>query len=143
MRKSIVIEIQTVPLLEQIENCDRKSEAHLQICPDSLAQMFQFTDLREQRKNRFDQHLVIPFAAPTDFQILRLICFASESGVRPNDHFLAHLFNKRQKFLIGNICRFHVPISNESVFIGQQTKLSAHDPFPRSKAFLPVRLRCG
>lgn len=105
MRKASVIEIQTVPLLEQIEKCDRKRETHLEICSNSLAQMFEFTDLRPQRENRFDQHPVIPFAAPTDFQILRLTRFASKAGVRPNDHFLAHLFNERQKFLIGDICR--------------------------------------
>lgn len=144
MRNSFVINIQTVPLLEQIEKCDRKSEPHLEICPDSLPQMFQFTNLRQQRENRFDQHAVIPRPALTDFQIRRLVDFASKAGVCQNDHFLVNSFNERKKFLVGNIRRFHVPISDESEFIGQEAELSANNPFPRGKAFLadalPVRL---
>jgi hypothetical protein len=50
MRNSVFIKIQPVLLLEQIEQSDSKSEPHFEVCPNSLAQMFQFAHLREQRE---------------------------------------------------------------------------------------------
>ena len=136
MRHSLIIEIQTVPFLEQIEQRDGKGEPHLEICPNSLPQMLQFTNLRQQRKDGFDQHSLVPFAAPADFQIFRLVDAPPKTGVRQHDHLRGNSFDERQKFLIGNIRRFYLPIGNESEFIRQQAKLAADNPFPRSKAFL-------
>lgn len=143
MRNPIVIDIQAVPLLEQIEKRDRKAEPHLEIRPDALAQMFQFTNLRQQRKDGFDQHSVVPLAAPADFQVLRLIDRTSKAGVRQNDHFLAHLFDERQKRLVGNVRRFHRPVGNESELVRQQAELAADNPFPGSKTFLADAFSLG
>lgn len=144
MRNSIFIKIQSVPLLEQIEKRDRKGESHLEIRPDSLPQMFQFANLRQQRENRFDQHSVVPLAAPTDFQIFRLIDSAPKAGVRQNNHFPDHSFDERQKLLVGDIRRFNLPVGDESELVGQKAELAADNPFPRSEAFfadaLSVRL---
>src|SRR5688500_3116643 len=136
MRNSIFVKVQTVPLLEQIEQCDCKSEPHLEIRPNSLTQMLQFTNLRQKQKESFDQHSVVPRAAPTDVQVLRLGAHASKAGIGEHDHFLAHLFDERQKRLIGNVRRFDRPIGNESELVSQQAKLSTDDPFPRSKPLL-------
>jgi hypothetical protein len=135
MRNSVFIKIHAVPLLQQIEQSDRKSEPHLEIRPDSLPQMFQFANLREQRKNGFDQHSVVPGSAPTDFQVFRLTRFAPKTSVRQNNHFAAHLFNQRQKLLVGNIRRFNIPSGNQSKLVGQQTEFTADNPFPGSKTF--------
>ena len=135
MRNSVIIKIQTVPLLEQIEKRDRKGEPHLEIRPNSLAQMFQFTDLRQERKDGFDQHPVVPLAAPADFQVFRLIDRASKSGVCQNDHFVGHSLDERQKCLIGNVRRFYLPVGDQSEFIGQKAKLAADNPFPRGETF--------
>jgi hypothetical protein len=136
MRNSIIIKIQTVPLLEQIEKRDRKREPHLEICPDSLAQVFQTTHLRQERENRFDQHPVVPLAASADLQVFRLVDFASKAGVCQNNHFPTDGFNEREKFLIRHIRRCDLPISNESELIDQQTEFADDDPLPRSKSFL-------
>lgn len=136
MRNSLFIKIQTVPLLEQIEQSDRKSEPHLEICPNSLAQMFQFTNLPKQRENRFNQHSIVPLATPTDFQVFRLSSATAKGGVSQNDHFVTDGFGERQKFLIRNICLFNLPIGDKSEFVGQQTEFATDNPFPRSKAFL-------
>jgi len=63
MRNPVCVKIQIVPLLQKIKQRDRVSEPHLEIRPDSLPQMFKFTDLREQRKNRFNQHPLVLEAA--------------------------------------------------------------------------------
>jgi hypothetical protein len=130
------IEIQTVPLLEQIEQSDRKGEPHLEIRPNSLAQMFQFANLRKQRENRLDQHSIVPLAAPTQFQILRLVDRTPKAGVRQNNCLTGNGFDERHKSLIRNVRRFDRPVGHEPEFVDEQTKLAAHDPFPRSKAFL-------
>lgn len=143
MRNSIFINIQTVPLLEQVEKGDGKGESHLEIRPNSLAQMFKFTNLREQRENCLDQHPIIPHAAPADFQIFRLIDVTPKAGVCQNDHFLAHLVDERQKRLIGNIRRFHRPIGDETELVRQQTEFTADNPFPRSKTFLADSFSVG
>jgi hypothetical protein len=144
MRNSSFIKVQTVPLLKQIEQSDRVGEPHLEICPHSLSQMFQLADLREQGKNRFNQHSVVPFAARADFQIFRLIMPLPETFVRQDNHFVANRFTERQEFRVGNIRRFDLPIGDESEFVCQNTELAAANPSPRSEAFLadpvPVRL---
>jgi len=71
MRNSVFIKIQTVPLLQKIEYCNGVSEPHLEIRPNSLPQMFQFTDLREKRKDSFNQHSPLPFAARANLQVGR------------------------------------------------------------------------
>ena len=136
MRNSIFIKIQSVPMLEQIEQGDRVSEPHLEIRPHSLAQVFQTANLRQKRENRFDQHSVIPLAARADFQIFRLVDFAPKASIRQDNHFVGNSFDKWQKLRVGNIRRFHVPTSHESELVGQKTKFAADNPFPRSKAFL-------
>jgi hypothetical protein len=130
------IKVQAVPLLQNIKHCNGVSESHLKIRPNSLAQMFQFTNLREQRENRFDQHSIVPLAALANLQIFRLIDFASKAFVRQDDHFVLNGFDERQEFLIGNIRRFHRPIGNESELVRQNTELSADNPFPGSKPLL-------
>lgn len=144
MRHSIFIKIQAVPLLKQIEERDCKCDSHLEICPDSLPQMLEFTDLREQRKDGFDQHPVVPLAAPTNFQVLRRLDFAPKTDVRQDDHCVSHLFDQAEKFLIRHIRRADLPISHESELVCQQTKFFADNPLLGSEAFFadapPVRL---
>jgi len=135
MRNSIFIEIQTVPLLKQIEQRDRKSEPHLEIRPDSLPQMFKFTDLREQRKNRFNQHPPLPLAARADFQVFRLSGATAKASVGKDNHFVAHPFDERQKLRVGNIRRLDRPIGDESEFVRQDAELAADYPSPRGKTF--------
>lgn len=144
MRNSIFIKIQPVPLLKQIEQRDRKSESHLEICPDSLPQMFEFADLREQRENGFNHHSVISLALRTNLQILGRIRFAPKTFVGKNNHFACDGFNQRQKLLIGNIGGFNLPISDESEFVDQKTEFAADYPLPRRITFFadspPMRL---
>jgi hypothetical protein len=121
--------------LQQIEQSDRVSETHFKIFPDSLPQMFQAANLREQRKERFNQPAVVPFTAPTQFQVFRLIRFAAKTVVRQNNHSPAHFFDERQEILVGNVRRFYRPIGNESEFIGQKTEFSANNPTPRGETF--------
>ncbi len=135
MRNSIFIKIQTVPLLKQIEQRDRKSEPHLEIRPDSVPQMLEFTDLREQRENRFNQHPPLPLAARANLQVFRLICSAAEASVGKDNHFVAHPFDERQKFRVRNIRRLDRPIGDESEFVRQDAELAADYPPPRSKTF--------
>lgn len=143
MRNSIFIKIQTVPLLEQIEQSDGKGKPHLEICPNTLLQVFQFTDLRQKRKDGFDNHSVVPFAAPTQFQVFRRIDFPAKTDVCQNDHFIRDGFDERQKFLIRNIRRFNLPTGDESELVCQKAEFFADNPFPRSKAFLADALSTG
>lgn len=137
------IEIQAVPLLEQIEQRDRESEPHLEICPNTLSKMFKSANLRQEREHRLDQHPVVPLAAPTKFEVFRLIRFAPKAGVRQNNHPLRNSFDERQKFLIRNVRRLYLPIGNESELVGQQAKFSADNPFPGSESFLADALSFG
>ncbi|MDQ3801614.1 MAG: hypothetical protein M3384_19500, partial [Acidobacteriota bacterium] len=129
------IKIQASPLLKQIEQSDRKSEPHLEICPNSLPQMFQAAHLRKQRKDSFNQHPVIPFAASTQFQVFRLIRFAPKINICQNNHFVRNRLDQRQKLLVGNIRRFDRPTGHESELIGQKAEFAADNPLPGSKAF--------
>ncbi len=144
MRNSVFIKVQTVPLLQKIKYCNCVSEPHLEIRPHSLTKMFQSANLREQRKKSFNQHSVVPLAAPTNLQVLRLIGAAAKAVVCKDNHFSANGFDQRQKLRVGNICRFHIPISNESEFVGQNAQFAANNPSPRGKALftdsLPVWL---
>ncbi len=135
MRNSVCVKIQTVPLLQKIGQRDRKGEPHLEICPNSLPQMFQSANLREKRKDGFNQHSVVPFAAPTYLQIFRLTSATAKTFVCQDDHFSGNGFDQRQKLLVGNVRRFHVPTSDESEFVGQKTQFAADDPTPGGKAF--------
>ncbi len=135
MRNSIFIKIQTVPLLKQIEQRDRKSEPHLEIRPDSLPQMLEFTDLRQKRENRFNQHPVVPLAARANLQVFRLIRATAEASVGKDNHFVAHLFDERQKLRVRNIRRLHRLIGDESEFVRQNAELAADYPPPRGKTF--------
>ena len=130
MTNTVFIKIQTVPLLQKVKDCHRVGESHLEICPYSLPQMFQFTNLRK----RFDQHSVVPLAAIAKFQIIRLIIFRAKSFVGKDDHFLINGFDHRQKLPVGNIGSFDLPIGYQTEFVSQNTKFAADDPFPRSKA---------
>ena len=93
--------------------------------------------MRQQRENRFDQHLIVPFATLTNLQVFWLICFAAKAFVRKHDHFVGNSFDHRKKFLIRHIHRFHRPISDESELVCHNTNLSADDPLPGSETFLP------
>ena len=135
MRNSIFIKIQIVPLLKQIEYRYRVGEPHLEIRPHSLPQMFKATDLRQKRKNGFNQHSVVPLAFRTNLQIYRLIGAAAKAFVCQDNHFFADSFSQRQKLRVRDICRFHRPISNESEFVSQKAKLAADNPLPSGIAF--------
>ena len=135
MRNSVFVKIQTVPLLKQIEQRDRKSEAHLKILPDSLPQMLESAHLRQKREERFNQHSVVPLAARANLQVFRLIRATAEASVCKDDHLLAHPFDERQKLRVRNICRFHRPIGDESEFVRQNAELAADYPPPRGKTF--------
>ncbi len=136
MQNTIFVKIQTIPLLQKIEHCHGVSKSHLKIFPNSLSQVFQAADLRQQREDRFNQHPVVPLTAPTNFQVVRRIGAAAKSFVRQDDHFLLHGFDQREKFLIGNICRLNLPIGNESELVGQQAEFAADNPLPSHKTFL-------
>lgn len=123
-------------LLQKIEQRNRIGEAHFKIRPDSLPQMFEFAYLREKRKKSFNQHSVVPFAARADFQIFRLLSASAKTSVCQNNHFVPNAFNQRQKLGLGNICRFHRPIGNESELVCQNTQFAADNPSPRSETFL-------
>ncbi len=135
MRNSIFIKIQAVPLLQKIEHCHRVGEPHLKIRPNSLPQMFKFANLRQKREERFNKHPVVPLTAPTQFQILRLPNAAAKTVVCKDNHFSLDGFDQRQKLCVGNICRFNLPIGNESELICQDAELAADYPSPRSKTF--------
>jgi hypothetical protein len=129
------IEIQAVPLLEQVEKRDRKAEPHLEIRPNSLPQMFKFANLRKQREDGFDQHSVVPLAAPAKFEVFRLIDLAPKVRVRQNDHLVGYRFDQAKKLLVGNIRRLNLPAGDESEFVCQEAEFTADDPFPRSESF--------
>lgn len=82
-------------------------------------------------------------AAPTQFQVFRLIVFAPKIDVCQNNHLPGNSFDQRQKLLVGNVRRFDRPISDESELISQQTEFSADNPFPCSKAFASDSLSFG
>jgi len=105
--------------------------------------MFKFTDLREQRKNRFNQHPVVPRAARANLQVFQLIDFAPKAGICKNNHLVGDSFNQRQKFRVGNIYRFNAPIDNQSELICQQTEFAADNPSPTGKPLSaePVAMR--
>ena len=144
MRNSIFIKVQTVPLLQQIEQSDRIAESHLEIRPDSLPQVLQAANLREQGKDGFNQHSVVPLTFRTNFQILRLTRSAAKTSVRQNNHLLRNGFTKRQKGLVGNIGGRHRPISNQPELVRQQAKFAADNPTPGGVTFFadssPLRL---
>lgn len=144
MRDTVFIKIQTVPLLEEIKHRHSVGKRHLEIRSYSLTKMFQFTDLPEQAEERFNQHPVVPLDGRADFQVFRLISPPPEAFVRQNNHFVPNGSNRRQKLGIGNICRFELPIGNQSELVGQQTQFTADNPSPGGKAFFadsrPMRL---
>ena len=122
MRNSVFIKIQTIPVLEQVKERDRVSEPHLEIRPDTLAQMFQLANLREQRKDRFNQHPLVPLVERANLQIFRLIRASAKTVVRQDNHFLTHSFNQRQKFRVRDIRRLDLPVGNKSELVGNQTQ---------------------
>ena len=144
MTHTVFIKVQTIPLLQKVKDCHRIGESHLEICPDSLPQMFQFADLREEREERFYEHSVVPLPTLAKFQVTRLIIFRAKSLVCQNNHLLVNRSDHRQKFLVGNIGGLDLPIRHQSEFVRQHTKFAANYPFPRGKTFsadaLSVRL---
>lgn len=134
MRNSVFVKVQAVPLLKQIEQRDRVGESHLEIYPDSLPQMFKTTNLREQGKNGFNQHSVVPRAFQTNLQILGLVA-APKAIVSQNNHLFAYAFDQRQKALVGNIGGRNRPIGNQSELVCQKTKFAADNPLPRGVTF--------
>lgn len=66
------IKLHTIALLQEIEQHNDIGKEQLKILPNFLPKMFEPQSLRKQRENRFNQHSVVPLAAPTDFYVLRL-----------------------------------------------------------------------
>lgn len=135
MHNALIVKLQSVPLLQNIENCNREGEPHLEIFKHSLPQSFEITHLSQQRKNSFDYHSLVCLSAPTNFHICWIFLFRAEAFVHINNHSLVKPLNQAVKRAVRNICCCRLIRTDESKFIGDDAKFAADNPTPIGQAF--------
>ena len=135
MHYALIVKLQSVPLLQNIENCNREGEPHLDIFKHSLPQSFEITHLSQQRKNGFDYHSLVSLPALTNFHICWIFLFRAEAFVHINNHSLVKPLDQAVKRAVRNICCCRLIRTDESEFIGDDAKFAADNPAPVAQAF--------
>ncbi len=135
MKHALLVKLQTVPLLQDVEDRNCESKARVEIFKNPLPQPFQITNLREQGKHGFDNHSLIARSAPTDFEVRRIALFAAKTVVRVNNHPPVKLFNQRVKAGVGDIRGRRRVSRHQSEFVCHNAELSADNPPPVGQAF--------
>ena len=143
MTSKVPIKIQTVSLLQKVEDCYRISEVHLEKRRHSLPLIFQFTNLQKKRKDNFVHHLVILLAAIAQHRIFRLIIFRAKVWIYRNAPLSANRFDQRRKRLIRYSGGFDAPIGDQTELFGQNITPAANDQFLRGKTFFADSLSIG
>lgn len=133
MQNALLVKLQTVPLLQDVEDCNREGETHRKIGEYALPQAFQIANLRQQRKHGFDQHSLVSLSALAHFHIRRIFVFGAKAIVHVNDHPSVKLLDQRVKRGVRDIRRRRVS-RDESELVGNDAEFAAHDPAPITQA---------
>jgi len=139
MKDTLFVNLDTTPLQEQMEEGHQKSEAHLEVIPNPMFQVFAVTDSGQERKDAFDQHTDIPGATLTGLHILRSASLAMKPCISTDDHLSLEGFQQRMKLSVRDIGGGRLPSHDQAPFIQDHAEFATTDQREFDLPFLPRR----
>lgn len=136
MRYASLVKLQTVPLLQNVEDCNREGQPHLEILEHSLPQSLEIAHLREQREHGFDHHSLIGLPASANLDIRRIALFGAKTVVHKHNHLLIKLLDQRVKRAVGDVGGRRLVSGNQSELVCHKAQFAADNPSPIAQAFL-------
>lgn len=90
--------------------------------------LLEMTDEGQHREHGFDQHPIIPGAAPAELEIGRIAGAGVEANIGQDDHALLEQLDQRVKPSIVGVGQHPHPADDLAPVVDQQTQFDPHDP---------------
>ena len=122
------IGLEAIPLDEQVEGGDGERQPRQDVIDHPMHDLFEMADQGQHREHGFDQHAVVPGAAPAELGIERIAGAGVEAGIGQDDHTLLEVLNQGMKPGVVGVGRQAHPTDDFTPVVGQQAQFNPHDP---------------
>jgi hypothetical protein len=134
---AILIDLDAVPLNEQVEHHHRVNQAALEISPNPMHDLFEMAHQGQHGEYRFDDHAGVSFASLEDPEVFRIPIYLDKALIAEQHHLVGiALGNLLEGAAIVAVSCFDIPIHNETEMIEHETQLTPDDPMAVGQLFL-------
>ena len=137
MNAAIFIDLDAVPLDEQVEHRHRVSQAALEIGPYPVHHLLEMAHQGQHGQHRFDDHAGVPLAPLANLEVLRMPILLDKAFIAEQHHLGGIALGDRLKgAAIVDVGGVRIPIHDQAEMVEHETQLAAHDPTAVGQPFL-------
>jgi len=134
---AIFIDLDAVPLNEQVEHRHSVSQSALEISPNPMHHLLEVTHHGQHGQHRFDDHASVPLAPLANPDVFRMPVLFDEALIAEQHHSSGIAFGNLLKgAAIINVGRVDIPIHDKTQMIEHETQLAPNDPTAVRQSFL-------
>jgi len=134
---AIFVDLDTVPLDEQVEHCHSVSQSALEISPNPMHHLLEVTHHGQHGQHRFDNHAGVPLTPLANPDVFRVPVLFDKALIAKQHHSGGIAFGNLLKgAAIINVGRVDIPIHNKTQMIEHETQLTPDDPTVVRQPFL-------
>ena len=137
MYTAIFIDLDAIPLDEQVEHRHRVSQSALEVSPYPVHHLLEMAHQGQHGEYRFDDHACVPFARLANPDVFRMPVPFDKALIAEQYHLGGiALGNLLEGAAIVDVSCVNLPIHNETEMIEHETQLAPDDPTAVGQPFL-------